>query len=99
MIRHDNTVAIRVLEPEVIKKRNSRNAISMVGQLAGWFMEVWHVVLIGLLTPIYKLDSLRNVSSLLKNFEFFLIPLVQIWSSAPIKSYMVRNRINPSPRC
>ena len=96
LIRHDNTVAIIVLEPDVIKKRNRRNAISMVGQLAGWIMEVWHLVLIGFLTPIFMLDSLRNTSSLLKNFEFFLIPLVQIWSSAPIKRYLFRNRVSPT---
>ena len=80
----------------MIKKRNRRNAISMVGQLAGWIMEVWHLVLIGFLTPIFMLDSLRNTSSLLKNFEFFLIPLVQIWSSAPIKRYLFRNRVSPT---
>jgi hypothetical protein len=50
VIKHDNTVAIKVLEQSVIKKRNTRNAISMVGQLAGWLMEVWHLV------PFFKLS-------------------------------------------
>ena len=89
--KHDNTVAVRILDPSVITKRNKRNAISMMGQLVGWIMEVWHVVLIGILTPIFNLDSLRNVSSLLKNFEFCLIPLVQIWTSVPIKRYLLKS--------
>jgi hypothetical protein len=89
--KHNQTVASQVLEPSIIKKRNKRNAISMTGQLAGWIMEGWHVVLIGFLTPIFDLDSLRNVSSLLKNFEFAFIPLVQIWSSVPIKKYLLKS--------
>ena len=89
--KHNETIASQVLEPSVIKKRNKRNAISMTGQLAGWIMEVWHLVLIGFLTPLFDLESLRNVSSLLKNFEFAFIPLVQIWSSVPIKRYLLKS--------
>ena len=50
----------------------------MVGQLASWVMEVWYLVLVGMLSTNYDMDLLREVSPLLKHLEFFLIPLVQV---------------------
>ena len=88
-IRHDNTVAIIVIQPEVLKLRNKRNAISMIGLLASWLMELWYIIIVGLLTAIIK-DPVyvRDVSTLIKMLEFVLLPLVQILSSEPIKRFL-----------
>ena len=51
---------------------------SMVGQLASWVMEVWYLVLVGVLSTNFDMDLLREVAPLLKHLEFFLIPLVQV---------------------
>ena len=50
----------------------------MVGQLASWVMEVWYLVLVGMLSTNYDMDLLREVAPLLKHLEFFFIPLVQV---------------------
>jgi hypothetical protein len=38
---HDKNIASKLLQPKVIKQRNQTNAITMSGQVAAWFMEVW----------------------------------------------------------
>lgn len=87
---HNKFVASNVLTPAVIQQRNAANAIGLVGQFAAWVMEVWYLILIGLLSAFYDMDSVREYSSLLKDLEFALIPLVEVWTSAPIRSYMVK---------
>ena len=82
-------MAIIVIQPEVLKLRNKRNAISMIGLLASWLMELWYIIIGGLLTAIIK-DPVyvRDVSTLIKMLEFVLLPLVQILSSEPIKRFL-----------
>ena len=89
-IHHDNTVAIIVIQPEVLKLRNKRNAISMVGLLASWLMELWYIIIVGLLTAMIK-DPVyvRDVATLIKMFEFVLLPMVQIFTSEPIKRFLM----------
>ena len=86
--KQNNNVAAFVLSPKVIQQRNKANAISFVGQFAGWIMEVWYVVLVGLLAVILKMDSsVREVSSMVKDFEFALIPMVEVFTSSPIQNF------------
>jgi len=59
----------------------------MMGQVAAWIIEVWYAFLIGSLSPFYDMDTLREVAALVKNLEFFLIPLVELYTSAPIREY------------
>lgn len=84
---HDNNVAASVISKSTLKSRNKTNAISMVGQVTGWVMEIWYIVLVGLLSTMFQVDLLREVSVLIKALEYFLIPLVQICTSAPIKRH------------
>ena len=87
---HTNTIAINIVQPSEIKKRNKRNAISMTGQLSGWFFRSLNIILVGILFHIYEIDLLRNVMSLFKNLEFGLISFVQIMTSPPIKMFMFK---------
>jgi hypothetical protein len=82
---HDNTVAITVISKSSLKSRNKTNAISMGGQVASWVMEIWYIVLVGLLSTMFQVELLREVSVIIKASDYFLIPLVQILTSAPIK--------------
>ena len=61
----------------------------MVGQLASWMMEVWYLVLVGVLSTNFDMDLLREVAPLLKHLEFFLIPLVQV---KIIHNYCILNK-------
>jgi hypothetical protein len=63
----------------------------MVGQLAAWIMEVWYSFLIGCLSAYYDMETLREVSTFLKNFEFMLIPLVEIHTSLPIRKFILKS--------
>ncbi len=68
--------------------RNKTNATSMVGQITSWIMEIWYIILVGVLSTMFQVDLLREVSVLIKTSEYFLIPLVQILTSAPIKRFI-----------
>ena len=46
-------ISANLLKPAVIKQRNRANAISMVGQFARWVMEIWYIVLVGLLGKVF----------------------------------------------
>jgi hypothetical protein len=41
IVNHDNSIAASVLHPAVVKRRNRANAITMVGLMATWLMEIW----------------------------------------------------------
>ena len=89
-IAKHNTIAFTILKSSVIQRRKKENAISMTGQHAGWTIKICHLIIGGFLSPLYKVDQLRNISSLLKNIDFFLIPFVQIMTSPPMKSFMLK---------
>ena len=84
-------MAATVVKPSIIKQRNKSNAVSMVGQLLGWLMEIWYIVLIGLLSAFFNLESLREFASLLKDLEFALIPVVEVYTSTPIRNFITNN--------
>ena len=89
---HNNIIAANVLSATVIKQRNRTNAISFVGQFLGWVMEVWYVILVGLLSAVYNMESVREISSLLKDLEFVLIPLVEVYISFPITKFIAQKQ-------
>ena len=87
---HDNTVAISVLRPEVIKVRNSRNAISLAGQLVTWILETSYFLLLIFYMnfAVEHSERSREVASIFKLLEFTLIPLAQVLTSAPLKKFV-----------
>ena len=85
---HDNNIAAVIVSEATILSRNKTTAISMVGQIASWFMEIWYIVLVGVLSTMFQVDLLREVSVLIKTSEYFLIPLVQVLTSASIKRFL-----------
>jgi hypothetical protein len=87
--QHDNKTAIGVLHQSVIKKRNRVNAINLTGLVMGWQMEVWFIILVGILSLFIDSHVLGEVSTVLKHFEFYLVPLVQVHTSDPLKKSRV----------
>ena len=81
-----------MLKPSVIKQRNRASAVSMYGQLAGWVMEIWYAVILIFFSAFYDADNLREIASLIKDFEFVLIPLVEVQTSYPIVSFLSQKR-------
>jgi hypothetical protein len=43
---------------------------------------------VGVLSTLFQVELLREVSVLIKTSEYFLIPLVQVLTSAPIKKFL-----------
>ena len=85
---HNNNNTVGIIDPSIVKMRNRINAISLSGLFAGWLMEVWYIVLVGFLSLMFDSKLLREVSTVLKYYEYYLIPLVQIHSSPPIRKFM-----------
>ena len=91
---HNNNNTVGIIDPSIVKMRNRINAISLSGLFAGWLMEVWYIVLVGFLSLMFDSKLLREVSTVLKYYEYYLIPLVQIHSSPPIRKFMSTSQPN-----
>ena len=87
---HNNTVAATVLNKTAIKQRNRTNAISMMGLFITWILEVCYITVTGIVVTVYNQEWFREYSALLRDFDFVLIPLVQILTSPPIKQFKQR---------
>jgi len=88
---HDNNIAILILNPDVIKVRNTRNAISLVGQLSSWILEASYALLSLYFTSLDYQEPSRELASFLKLSEFTLIPLVQIFCSPPLRYFVLKH--------
>jgi len=92
IFHHNNNIAILILNPDVIKVRNTKNAISLIGQLATWILEASYALL-GFYFASLGLNVIgRELASFVKLSEFTLIPLVQILCSSPLKNFVFKNK-------
>ena len=84
---HDNNIAVVVLHKETIRQRNHTNAITMMGLFLTWLMELsylgWNVVAFA--TGFS--EQTREFLTIIKMFEFSLVPLVQIKTSPPLRKF------------
>jgi hypothetical protein len=92
IFHHNNNIAILILNPDVIKVRNTKNTISLIGQLATWILEASYALL-GLYFASLGLNITgRELASFIKLSEFTLIPLVQIMCSPPLKNFVFKDK-------
>ena len=91
---HNNNKSIQqILDQKTLKIRNRSNAISLTGLFVTWAMEVWYILLVSLVSLVINdANWFREVAALIKCYEFYFIPLVQIYTSAPIKRF--QNTLN-----
>ena len=80
IFHHNTNIAAVVLSEKVIKQRNRTNAISFFGQFVAWIMRFWFLFL-------FLVTNTMALPVVIKNFEFVLIPLVEMYTSAPIRSF------------
>ena len=73
------------------RMRQRVNAISLTGLVATWLMEVWYILFVGFFSIFFRMNFVREVWSIIKYYEFYFIPLVQIHTSPPIKRYLSSN--------
>ena len=64
------------------------NAISMVGLLCSWILEMHYIFISGVMVSFSEGHHVREVAAIFKLLEFVLVPLVQIWTSAPIMKFL-----------
>ena len=86
---HNNNKTIQqILDKNTIKNRNRTNAISLTGMFLSWAWEVWYLLLVGIISLVINdANWFRELATLIKCYEFYFIPLVQIYTSAPIKRF------------
>ncbi len=84
----NKNVGAKVLKASVINERNHRNAITLTGQVATFVIEFWYVLLVTVLSHFLDIELVREVSPILKHFDVLLVPLVQIYTSPPLKSFI-----------
>lgn len=81
---HNNNIAINILQPSVIEKRNASNAISLFGLFISWLIDLLYIFFTGLLFTAFESEWIREFSSLFINIEFVFIPWIQISTSTTI---------------
>jgi len=60
----------------------------MAGQIAGWLMNVWQVLVVAILSTFFESSNVREGIPFFKMIEFVLLPLIQIYTSPPIRRYL-----------
>ena len=85
---HNNTVMSEILDQNIIKKRNQVNAISLTGLFTCWSMLFFHLIVAGFFSYISGNKWNREMSTILRYFEYVLVPYIQIRTSPPIKRYL-----------
>jgi hypothetical protein len=90
--RHNTTVAISLLDAKVIRQRNRQNAISFAGQFATWLLQTFYIVATAVVINISKTGYSRELAVVLKTSEFLLVPLIQIFTSPPLKRFVFKNK-------
>jgi hypothetical protein len=84
----NKNVGAKVLKSSVINERNHKNAITLTGQVATCFIEFWYLLLVPILSNFLDIELLREVAPVIKHFDLLLVPLVQIYTSPPLKAFM-----------
>jgi hypothetical protein len=88
---HNNSIAAAILQPSVIKQRNRTNAISIIGLFATWTIQIGFILINSIILYFFELEWVREYLALLKDSFFFLLPLTEIVTSAPIKRFLKEN--------
>jgi hypothetical protein len=91
---HNKNIGATVLRPEVIRQRNRKNAITMAGQFCSWVLELsYFFLLIFFATRLYH-DQRREIASIIKLYEFSLIPLVQLLTTSSMRQFVLgKNKV------
>jgi hypothetical protein len=58
------------------------------GLFAAWLVEVGYLVIVGFIRIIFDGYLIREILTIIKYFDYYLIPYVEIHSSAPIKRFI-----------
>jgi hypothetical protein len=88
IFKHDNIEAVLILKPSVIKQCNRTNAVTMTGQIICFFIEIWFLIIVGLMAIPYNEFLMREWAGIIKAVDFFLIPLVMVLTSSPLKNFL-----------
>lgn len=91
LFKHNEFVkSSEILRPEIIKKRNVRNAINLSGQLAGALSEMAYTIIIGIMVASGTFLENRDFFAIFKLSEFFIMPLVETLTSPPLRRFVLR---------
>jgi len=88
VVTMNKNVGSKVLKTSVINERNHKNAITLTGQVATCFIKFWFLSLVSILSYFLDIEFLREVAPIIKHFDVLLVPLVQIYTSPPLKVFM-----------
>ena len=83
--KQDNSLSGRVLSEKVVKMRKKNNAVSITGLFATWVMEITYLGFASFVSfMVREQEFMRDVVGCIKYFDYYFIPLVQIYTSPPI---------------
>jgi hypothetical protein len=76
------------LNETAIKNRRRTNAISFFGQFCTWVAGILYILMALLFSIFAKTDHARELGAVFRLSQFFIIPLIEILTSPPLKRYI-----------
>ena len=87
--KQDNSLSGRVLSEKVVNMRKKNNALSITGLSATWVMEITHLGFASFISfMVREQEFMRDVVGCVKYYDYYIIPLIQIHTSPPIRRYI-----------
>ena len=69
--------------------RKKNNAVSITGLFATWVMEITYLGFASFVSfMVREQEFMRDVVGCIKYFDYYFIPLVQIYTSPPIRRHV-----------
>jgi hypothetical protein len=92
MYKHDNNQRLRrLLEPQVIKRRNRKNAITFFGQFCSFVFEFTGLVLFTVAYLIgTRATSLHLVAIVFSRISFAIMPMVEVLTSDVLRKKLFK---------
>ena len=68
-IHNKTTAEKKLLDSSIIRKRNQDNTVSLTGLFLTFLMEVWYIVLVGILSIVFQNDCIYAASAFVMAYE------------------------------
>jgi len=87
--RHNKTAfANKILNQEVILQRHKKNAITLIGQLSLWCLQVSTIVMGGIFATLSNNSFTNDLLVVFVSLEYLVVPIIVIQTSPPIRQFI-----------
>jgi len=87
--RHNKSAfANRILNQEIVQQRHKKNAITLIGQLSLWCLQVSTIVIGGIFATLSKSSLINDILVVIVSLEYLIAPIIVIKTSPPMRQFI-----------